>query len=414
MSVIALVAFATLVAIAASELALAVADFPPGKTDHQRLLVEYDSVRGWRNVAGGHGRFVTDEFSVDLSYNARSYRGPLRSYNRPPGTFRVLMLGDSFLEGYTVALKDRVAEVTERLLASNPGAKPAEIVALGTGGYSTDQELLWLESEGVRYDPDLVVVLFVTNDIWFNGQPAYPRGPKPLFHLAGDSLVLANVPVPRLPAVAPAATTGKGPLRRAKQLVRSHSRLVRLAERAVRRTVWLQGLGARVGLLEAPATTVLASGKQVTIPEEFSVFADTLSGKADTAMEISARLLSRIRRDCPTLALLVPPNESLYPPGPLRSAHYQRIPVVGDADRGRARFRDLCARAAIRCLDPTDRFIRAADSLARTGQLLVFPEDGHWNELGHREVAAVLADLVRAEMKATVVGRCRTAHADLP
>jgi lysophospholipase L1-like esterase len=409
----ALLAFAAggLVAILISEVALNAADFPPAYNDHQRLFVEYDSVRGWRNMAGGHGRFVAPEFAVDLEYNSHSYRGPLLPYTKPRGVFRVLLLGDSYLEGYTVALRDRVAEAAQRLLDDAPGAKPVQIVALGTGGYSTDQELLWLESEGVRYDPDLVIVLFVTNDIWFNNQTEYPRGPKPVFRLAGDSLVLTNVPVPRPAPVAAASQRPEslGLFRRTKRFLHRHSRLAQLTERAVRRTAWLQSFGARIGVLGAPAATVQQAGKTVTVPEELSVFADSLSARADTALEVSARLLARIRARCASLAFLVPPNEAVYPPGVARARLYERTPMVGDADRGRVRFRTLCERAGLRCVDPTDRFIQAADSLAKDSQILVFPDDGHWNEKGHRVASSILSELIRKEIADPGAKGCRSA-----
>jgi hypothetical protein len=164
------------------EAALAIADYPPAYTDHQQLFVEYDSVRGWRNIPDAHRRYVTPEFTVAMDYNAHAYRGPLVDYAKPAGTFRVLLLGDSYLEGYTVPLQDRVAEVAQRLLPN------VQIVSLGTGGYSTDQELLWLRSEGERYAPDLVVVLFCVNDVWYNNRASYPIGAKTLFLSACDLL----------------------------------------------------------------------------------------------------------------------------------------------------------------------------------------------------------------------------------
>jgi hypothetical protein len=102
---------------------LALADYPRHNTDHQRLFVEDDSTRGWRNARNAVGQYVTAEFAVDLEYNAHAYRGPLHSYVKPPGTFRVVLLGDSYVEGYTVALRDRVAEVAAATL-QQPSRSP--------------------------------------------------------------------------------------------------------------------------------------------------------------------------------------------------------------------------------------------------------------------------------------------------
>ena len=71
-----------------------------------------------------------------------------------------------------------------------------EVINAGTGGYSTDQELLWFTTEGIKYRPDLTVLLVCYNDVLFNAVDRYWRGYKPLFRIDGDTLKLTNVPVP--------------------------------------------------------------------------------------------------------------------------------------------------------------------------------------------------------------------------
>lgn len=394
---VALAAAAVLVALLLAEGVLAVADYPPGYTDHQRLFVEYDSVRGWRNVPNARGRYVTPEFTVQLEYNARGYRGPAVPYDKPAGTYRVVLLGDSFLEGYTVPLEERVAEVAAGILGQ--GDRRVEVIALGTGGYSTDQELLWLESEGLRYAPDLVIALFCTNDIWYNNRATYPRGAKPLFRLAGNSLALTGVPVPRAARPEPAPQTSL------KRFVFTHSRLVRLGERAVRHTAWLQRFGSRVGLLHAATVTVPTADGQgtVTVPEEFLPFADQPPPAADSALTLTAKLLARMQERVAVaggrlVVVLVPANEALYPPGAPQSTRFERQAPFRDPDRASERFTEVCRRAGVRCVDPTGRFVAAAESLARQDELLVFREDEHWNTHGHRVAALVLADVIRRAM----------------
>jgi hypothetical protein len=68
--------------------------------------------------------------------------------------------------------------------------------------------------------------------------------------------------------------------------------------------------------------------------------------------------------------------------------------VIGDVRRPAQRFGEICRRAGVRCVDPTPQFVAVAESLARRGELLVFPEDGHWNEHGHRAGAAAVVRLV--------------------
>ena len=83
--------------------------YPRTKTGHQRFFVEYDPDRGWRNVPGASGLFSTDEYDVELQYNSHGIRGPERTTAKPDGLRRVVVLGDSFIEGYSVPREQRVA-----------------------------------------------------------------------------------------------------------------------------------------------------------------------------------------------------------------------------------------------------------------------------------------------------------------
>lgn len=399
---LALAATALLIAVLVAEVALALADYPPTLTEHQQLFMQYDSIRGWRNVAGGRGRYATSEYVVSLDYNERAYRGPLHAYPKPPGVFRVVVIGDSYIEGYSVARENRAAEVAEAALAAEAGTgRRVEIISLGTGGYSTDQELLWLESEGLRYAPDLVVVFQVDNDYWYNIRDAYPRGPKPRFQLRGDSLVLENVPVPA-PNPQPSAETDRaGGLGKVKRYVSRHSRIYRLAQRAVRRSAWLRSVGARLGIVTVETATTTTGN--VAVPAEFTVFADQRSPAADSAVDMSARLTARMQRASAAarasfLVVHVPGNEAIYPPGAPQSQRYRRAPPFGEPGRSSAVFAELCRRAGVRCIDPTPQFLSLAESLATRDQLLVFPEDEHWNEAGNRLAGRILADAIRSAM----------------
>ena len=71
-----------------------------------------------------------------------------------------------------------------------------EVLNAGVSGYSTDQELLLWRSEGVRYAPDGVVLVYVSNDPVNNVRRFAYGHPKPLFLLQDEALVLSNVPVP--------------------------------------------------------------------------------------------------------------------------------------------------------------------------------------------------------------------------
>jgi lysophospholipase L1-like esterase len=106
-------------------------------------------------------------FLVDaprVTYNSRGWRDVEHDFEKPPGVFRILVLGDSFMEAYSVELNEafhrRIAG-----LAKADGLN-VETINLGVGGYGTLQQYLVFREVGRRYDPDLVLLGFhPANDV---------------------------------------------------------------------------------------------------------------------------------------------------------------------------------------------------------------------------------------------------------
>jgi lysophospholipase L1-like esterase len=101
---------------------------------------------------------------VTVTTNAQGLRGPEVALAKPQGTKRILWLGDSVTFGYLVPdWRDTFPFLVAARLDS--GGIQTESINAGVGGYSPWQEDLWLRRNGVRYDPDVVVVGFVLNDV---------------------------------------------------------------------------------------------------------------------------------------------------------------------------------------------------------------------------------------------------------
>lgn len=90
---------------------------------------------------------------------------------KPPLEFRILFLGDSCTFGYGLEIKDGfVDQIEKKLRAEASPGWTVECINAGVPGYSLFQGLRFLETEGLRYQPDLVVVSFGWNDdsLWDN------------------------------------------------------------------------------------------------------------------------------------------------------------------------------------------------------------------------------------------------------
>lgn len=109
--------------------------------------------------------------SIDGSWtfvtNSRGFRDAREfAYAKPSGTLRVLSLGDSHTQGYEVRQEATFSAVLERYL--NRRGVRVEVMNAGVSGFSTAEALAFLENEGHKYQPDVVVLGFYANDFQDN------------------------------------------------------------------------------------------------------------------------------------------------------------------------------------------------------------------------------------------------------
>lgn len=111
--------------------------------------------------------------------NAHGFRDTERRYEKPPGVKRIILLGDSVAAGHVNirSLDDTISRQLEELLEP----APVEVLNMGMTGYCTRGEVEMLKERGLRYDPDLVVLLFVHNDYFdMNMELGYVTPPRPV------------------------------------------------------------------------------------------------------------------------------------------------------------------------------------------------------------------------------------------
>jgi lysophospholipase L1-like esterase len=187
-----LVLFSTLVALVLSEIVLRLMGSVPLYVSPERdRFWKYDSLLGWSHEPGQRGVFETSEFRTIVRINENGLRDRLHSYERQDESSRILILGDSFAWGYGVKDGERFSERLE-------DAFGFEVINAGVSGYSTDQELLWYQNEGIKYETDLVILVLAGNDVGDNERQLVSTiYYKPRFILQDGELVLIGTPVPQ-------------------------------------------------------------------------------------------------------------------------------------------------------------------------------------------------------------------------
>jgi lysophospholipase L1-like esterase len=152
----------------------------------------YDSTLGWSLTPNSDAVSEPPNNPVEYRINADGQRED-RDYplQRLPNVSRIVVLGDSRTFGFRIAATDRFSELLELRL------RDAEVVNMGVSAYGIDQELLMLQTKGVPYRPDLVLVYVAHfGDTRHMYAERFGRA-KPLFLIDDDgSLTLTNVPVP--------------------------------------------------------------------------------------------------------------------------------------------------------------------------------------------------------------------------
>ena len=116
----------------------------------------------------------------EFRINSRGFRNDKEfEYSKHDGTIRILTLGDSFTLGFEVRQAQTYSAVLEKYLKKK--GLNVEIINSGVGGFSNAEELVFFENEGIKFDPDIVILGFYENDLNDNVR-------ADIFHLVDGAL----------------------------------------------------------------------------------------------------------------------------------------------------------------------------------------------------------------------------------
>ena len=356
--------------------------------DEASQYMEHDPQRGWRHRAGTRATYRRREYTTEVVINARGLRGADRNYAAPPHTLRVLALGDSFVEGYTVPEDQTVTQVLEaRLRASGC---PAEVLNAGHAAYSTDQEYLFYRDEGVKYSPRVVLLFFYYNDILANTVANYFGSPKPLLEASGGTMRLTNDPVPR-PAPPDPRRAGLRATPRALKgsvaLEWARDRLARGAPRAYNRLAVLR-------LWEPLGGDTVEKGDQLRVykrrrqPEIEEAWTQTAA--------ILQSLAREVRNHGSRFGVVYVPSrmEVSDRDWELTKVSYGLDESVWERGLVARRVQEIGREGGFPVLDLTPALRQATGPLVGEPYLLY---DGHWNARGHRAAADAVASFLRTD-----------------
>jgi len=342
-----------------------------------------DPLLGTALIPGASGWWTQEEheFFVPVQINEAGRRDLDRAVDKAPGTFRILLLGDSFVEAMQVPIAETFARGLEQRLGAAAG-RPVEVVSMGVSGYGTASEYLWYREHGRAFRPDVVLLSFYPGNDVRNNSPTLEPTLRPVY---GDDGQLQKVTGGR----GAEGGGGRGLLNRsaAYQYVRKLV-LTRQPALAARLADW--------GLLKQAALRAVPMRQDV--PVDYWVFASQPPPEWQDAWARTEGLLGKLRdavtADGATLMIMVvTAREQIYPDDwqQLQATYPAMREVEWDLNAPERRVLDWCARNDVRCVPLSPAFRGARDESPR----LHWHFDGHWTPAGHALAAQTLADALQ-------------------
>jgi lysophospholipase L1-like esterase len=341
-----------------------------------------DQELGWALRPGAHGWNVS-EGEAYIRVNRHGQLDLERRVDKPDGSVRVVVLGDSMVEARQVPLEERFTQIAERALTRCSG-QPVEVLNFGVAGYGTAQELIQLRQRVWAFAPDLVVLgVYLGNDLADNLRTLDYTAPgnRPFYVRQAGGLVLdASFRQNQ-------SSARRSGLRDFSADVMNRSRLLQLTNQA--------RLALRAASREA--SSVSANG----VPPGFirrGAYLEPTSSVLAEAWATTEALIRAVRdevqqRGADFALLYLPMVAETDSDAGRREAFARELGEEGTLEYPRNRVGLLASREGMRFVDPTPALLERAVS-SRTfvnGFPNTGPNEGHLNRHGHQVVGETLS-----------------------
>lgn len=303
------------------------------------------------------------EYTTFVRLNSWGFHDDEHPIAKRPGTRRVLVVGDSFVEEFQVPLQAGMPRLLARRLAAT--GVPAEVVAVGRSGWGPIEYRAAVEEWAPKLDADVaVLVLYAGNDVRNASEE-------------GERIMREQI---------------AGPLG---QL------WTRPADRDLPGVLWpasrLNVLLARMAHLRRVRARIAAWNYPYKMPADFYVFVDgeipfIEEGWRRLALEVEGVAADMARQG--RRVLVVSTSDALRIQGPerLRASLTRDYPEASrrrwDFDLFESRLGPLLGKANLPWVNLHARF---AERMTRAGVVPHYLADGHWNETGNRWAAEEIA-----------------------
>lgn len=372
---------ALLIALGLFEIFLRVSGIQPD------FFAELDPQVSAHYIPGKKGWNVYPTGRQWVEINSHGYRDDEWITDKPAGTVRVAVLGDSYVAAMEVPEEQRMSELLEaRLNAECGGGARYEVLNFGITGYGTAQLLDTLKHRVPSFQADAVLAFFYTgNDLYNNSLELDPE-PNRVHYRLDPSGELERLP----------HTIRDNPVKR---WLRAHSKTYLFLRGRVKRMAALRQAMTKAGLMQEGGHEGEQNAEERAEPEDAAERLRQMQHLAtsppaiDRAWMLTDALLSALAQEAGKIAadfalITIPTkNELLDAAGSLALDD----PARWDYQQPDRRVREICDRRALDCMSLTESMAR---DMGRIPELF-FDPGGHWTPYGHRVAADAVFDFVQ-------------------
>lgn len=345
-----------------------------------------DKHLGAWNIPNNEHWDLSECFQTQVVTNSLGLRDREYSMKKPARTFRIVVVGDSFVKGVGVPFKKVFHKILETRMSKNfrgMNYDNFELINFGASGFGTGQELILFNKLVLQFEPDIVLLSFFRNDVMENSSlllPQYKLGyPRPFFKIENGKLVYI-----------PFETGAKNKLYSIKQFLRIHSYLYNFVADRIKRIPRLSFFVKRLVTSEPKRGTY---GKS-KIPIPYIIYRKYLDDLWKDAWRITFAEIIEMNRSADSIrAKFV----IIYLPSGLEVHDYlwrefiEKYPQAGsyewDLEMPGKLLSEFAKKHDLLYLNLFPGFKK---TIEQTGERIVFECDGHWNENGHRIAANLI------------------------
>jgi lysophospholipase L1-like esterase len=351
-------------------------------------MYEPDEHCASRLMPGFRG-YSSKEGAAHVEVNQFGFRDREWSIEKPAGTFRIAVIGDSYIEAAQVEREDMFGVVLERELnQSRTAAQPVvEVLNFGVSGWGTAQALQALRHHVWQFSPDMVLLAFTFgNDVRNNSRRLEPTDCRPFFDLVDGELKLDTAFRQH-----PSYLYGLRPTTRTKAQIINSSRLLQVVQRV------------RQGWAERAKPMIRAQGQELGLDDE--VFRAPTSPEWKEAWELTDRLMLEMHREVAErgkqfVVMTVTSGVQVHRDQAVRDAAAKRLGVEDllYPDRHLGALAKTAGFKAILLGEPLGAWSTEHNEFVH-GFHNTAPGSGHWNVAGHREAARIVAAALREQVR---------------